>query len=52
MTVSASGALRGRSIGDTVTAGGVEAEELGAHPFVLKAGGSAAVSATLRVQRE
>lgn len=52
MAVATSGALSRRPIGDTVTAGSVEAEQLGADPFVLKASGSATVSATLCVQRE
>lgn len=51
-TIATSRSLSGGTIGDTVAAGRVEAEQLGADSFVLKAGGSAAVTATLRVQRE
>lgn len=51
-TIATGRTLGGGSIGDAVAAGRIEAEQLGADSFVLKAGGSAAVTATLRVQRE
>lgn len=49
----ATGGSFGRwSVGDTVTTGGVEAEQLGADPLVLEAGRSATVPSALRVQRQ